>query len=209
MTPRLDALRNGPRPPARPLSLCVFCGSRPGRLASFAAAAHDVGTRIGQLGWQLVYGGGSAGLMGVRADAALASGARVIGVIPQSLMQRELGHSRLSELHVVHTMHERKRLMAERSDAFLALPGGIGTLEELFEVWTWRQLGYHDKPIGLLNTDGHYDKLLAFIAHTAAAEFLDASHQALLQVDAHIEPLLQRLGRLAADATAPDDYTAT
>ena len=113
-------------------------------MASFAEAARQVGAEFGRRGWQLVYGGGRAGLMGTLADAALAAGARVVGVIPESLMQRELGHSGLSELHVVTTMHERKLMMAERSDAFLALPGGIGTFEELFEVWSWRQLGYHD-----------------------------------------------------------------
>ena len=132
------------------LSLCVYCGSRRGVDTSFAEAARTVGALIGSLGWQLVYGGGRAGLMGEVADAALAAGARVVGVIPRALMTRELGHSHLTELHVVDTMHERKRMMAERSDAFVALPGGIGTLEELFEVWTWRQLGYHDKPVGLL-----------------------------------------------------------
>lgn len=208
MTSPPGALHAGP-PPFRPLSVCVFCGSRAGLHAQFAAAAREVGSRIGQRGWQLVYGGGSTGLMGELADAALCAGARVVGVIPQSLMQRELGHPRLSELHVVHTMHERKRLMAEHSDAFLALPGGIGTLEELFEVWTWRQLGYHDKPLGLLNTDGYYDQLLAFVAHTATAGFLRAPDLALLQVDTDSGPLLQALGRLAAEATAPDDYSGT
>ena len=107
----------------------------------------------------------------------------MVGVIPQSLMQRELGHTGLTELHVVQTMHERKRLMAERSDAFLALPGGIGTLEELFEVWTWRQLGYHDKPVGLLNTEGYYDKLLAFVADMAEHGFVPSAQRELLQVD--------------------------
>ena len=145
----------------RPISLCVYCGSRPGDLPAYADAARAVGTEIGRRGWQLVYGGGRAGLMGVVADAALAAGAAVVGVIPQSLMVRELGHAGLTELHVVDTMHQRKTMMAERSDAFLALPGGIGTFEELFEVWTWRQLGYHDQPIGLLNVAGYYDPLLA------------------------------------------------
>jgi len=147
--------------------------------------------------------------MGQVADAALAAGARVVGVIPQSLMERELGHTGLSELHVVQTMHERKRLMAERSDAFLALPGGIGTMEELFEVWTWRQLGYHDKPVGLLNTEGYYDKLLGFIAGMADAGFVQPAQRALLQVDAQVQPLLQRLGQMATGATAPDDYSRT
>ena len=119
-----------------PLSVCVYCGSRDGADPAFAAAAAAVGRGIAQRGWQLVYGGGRAGLMGRAADAALAAGGRVVGVIPRSLMEREVGHAGLSELHVVDTMHQRKRLMAERSDAFVALPGGIGTFEELFEVWT-------------------------------------------------------------------------
>jgi uncharacterized protein (TIGR00730 family) len=193
----------------KPISICVYCASRPGRGPAHAAAARDTGTRIGRMGWQLVYGGGRAGLMGQVADAALAAGARVVGVIPQSLMERELGHTGLSELHVVQTMHERKRLMAERSDAFLALPGGIGTMEELFEVWTWRQLGYHDKPVGLLNTEGYYDKLLGFIAEMADAGFVQPAQRALLQVDAQVQPLLQRLGQMATGATAPDDYSRT
>ena len=151
----------------KPLSLCVYCGSRLGEKPEFSAAARRVGEWIGRNGWRLVYGGGRAGLMGVVADAALASGAEVIGVIPSSLMKRELGHTGVTHLHVVQTMHERKQMMAELSDAFVALPGGIGTFEELFEVWTWRQLGYHDKPIGLLNVCGHCDLLLGFIAHTA------------------------------------------
>jgi len=193
----------------RPLSICVYCGSRPGRRPSHAAVARETGTLIGRLGWQLVYGGGRAGLMGEVADAALAAGARVVGVIPLSLMERELGHTGLSELHVVETMHERKRLMAERSDAFLALPGGIGTLEELFEVWTWRQLGYHDKPVGLLNTENYYDNLLAFVADMADNGFVQPAQRALLQVDSQAHPLLHRLGQLAAGATAPDDYSRT
>jgi uncharacterized protein (TIGR00730 family) len=147
--------------------------------------------------------------MGEVADATLAAGGQVIGVIPHSLMERELGHPGLSELHVVETMHERKRLMAERSDAFLALPGGIGTLEELFEVWTWRQLGYHDKPVGLLNTESYYDSLLAFVADMADDGFVQPAQRALLQVDRQPRPLLQRLGQLAAGATAPDDYSRT
>jgi uncharacterized protein (TIGR00730 family) len=183
------------RQDVNPISVCVYCGSRRGGNPAHAEAARDTGTIIGRLGWQLVYGGGRAG--------------RVVGVIPQSLMARELGHSGLSELHVVNTMHERKRLMAERSDAFLALPGGIGTLEELFEVWTWRQLGYHDKPVGLLNTDRYYDKLLAFVADMADGGFVMPAQHALLEVDARPQPLLWRLGQLAAGATASDDYSRT
>lgn len=191
------------------MSICVYCGSRPGSSPAFEAAARETGTLIGQLGWQLVYGGGRAGLMGMVADAALAAGGRVVGVIPQSLMVHELGHNGLSELHVVQSMHERKRLMAERSDAFLALPGGIGTLEELFEVWTWRQLGYHDKPVGLLNTAGYYDALLAFIGASIDSGFVVPAQRTLLEVEPCVAPLLQRLGRLAVSATAPDDYSRT
>jgi uncharacterized protein (TIGR00730 family) len=188
------------------LSLCVYCGSRVGANPAHEAAARLLGTLIGQHGWQLVYGGGNAGLMGVVANAALASGAQVIGVIPHSLMARELGHPGLTELHVVDTMHERKQMMAERADAFVALPGGIGTFEELFEVWTWRQLGYHDKPVGLLNVDGYYDRLLSFMDQSVADGFVPPTQQQLLQVASDPAELLGRLSRLASKATAPDDY---
>ena len=192
--------------PAGPFSLCVYCGSRSGNEEAFARAAREVGELIGRRGWQLVYGGGRAGLMGLVADAALAAGARVVGVIPKALMVRELGHQGLHELHVVDTMHQRKQLMAERSDAFLALPGGIGTLEELFEVWTWRQLGYHDKPVGVLNVGGYYDALLDFLHATGREGFVPAAQLELLQVAGEPDALLSRLDALAADATAPDDY---
>ena len=188
------------------ISLCVYCGSRPGELPAYADAARAVGREIGRRGWQLVYGGGRAGLMGVVADAALEAGAAVVGVIPRSLMDRELGHPALTELHVVDTMHQRKTMMAERSDAFLALPGGIGTFEELFEVWTWRQLGYHDKPIGLLNVAGYYDQLLAFLQQSEAQGFMAAAQTGLLQVRDDALALLECLGALASLATAPDDY---
>ena len=187
-------------------SLCVYCGSRLGVSAAFAAAAKEIGTEIGRLGWQLVYGGGRAGLMGIVADAALAAGASVVGVIPQSLVERELGHPGLTELHVVATMHERKLMMAERSDAFVALPGGIGTFEELFEVWTWRQLGYHDKPLGLLNVDGYYDGLLAFMRQTVDNGFVTDAQQALLQVEREPRALVARLASMIPLATGADDY---
>ena len=147
-------------------SLCVYCGSRPGALPTYTDASRQVGEWIGRHGGQLVYGGGRNGLMGVVAQATLAAGGRVIGVIPQALVDKEAANTDCTELHVVQTMHERKQMMAERADAFLALPGGIGTFEELFEVWTWRQLGYHDKPIGLLNVAGYYDPLLQFMNNT-------------------------------------------
>lgn len=195
---------NGPRETA--LTLCVYCGSRAGDDPAFQVAARAIGRAIGERGWRLVYGGGRAGLMGSVADAALAAGAEVIGVIPQALMGRELGHGGLTELHVVDTMHERKRLMAERSDAFIALPGGIGTFEELFEVWTWLQLGYHTKPVGLLNAAGYYDGLLAFLDHSVARGFVPAAQRDLLQVQANAEALLDRMAALACPASAQGDY---
>jgi len=188
------------------LSICVYCGSRPGAKPEYADAARAVGAEIGRRGWQLIYGGGHAGLMGTVADAALAAGASVVGVIPESLMGRELGHRGLTELHVVQTMHERKLMMAERSDAFVALPGGIGTFEELFEVWSWRQLGYHDKPLGLLNVANYYDTLLAFLRDSERLGLMTNEQLALLEVKNDPLALLEELGRLAPLATAPDDY---
>jgi uncharacterized protein (TIGR00730 family) len=194
-------LATEPRP-----SLCVYCGSREGALPAYADAARAVGTEIGRRGWRLVYGGGRAGLMGTVANAALAAGAQVIGVIPRSLMEREVGHRGLAELHVVETMHERKQLMAERSDAFLALPGGIGTFEELFEVWTWRQLGYHDKPIGLLDAGDYYAPLLRFMDRTVDQGFVSAPQRSLLHSHSDVNTLLDRIAAEIVTATAPDDY---
>ena len=186
-------------------ALCVYCGSRQGTDPAFAAAARDVGSAIGRRGWRLVYGGGGSGLMGEVADAALAAGAPSTGVIPAALMQRELGQRGLEELLVVETMHERKRMMAERSDAFVALPGGIGTFEELFEVWTWLQLGYHAKPVGLLNVAGYYDPLLAFLDRSVAQGFVPPAQRALLQVETHADALLDRLAALSG-RPGGDDY---
>ena len=174
-------------------SICVYCGSRPGNTPAFAETARAVGRWIGTQGGQLVYGGGRAGLMGEVADATLAAGGRVIGVIPRTLVEREHAHRGCTELHIVETMHERKRLMAEHADAFLALPGGIGTFEELFETWTWRQLGYHDKPLGLLNQDGYYDHLLTFVRHSIASGLMDEHQWRLIDTDREALPLLQRL----------------
>ena len=154
----------------RPFSVCVYCGSRTGETPAFVEVAREVGKWIRANQGQLVYGGGNNGLMGVVADATLESGGRVIGVIPKALVEREFAKLDCTELHVVDSMHDRKRMMAERADAFLALPGGIGTFEELFEVWTWRQLGYHDKPIGLLNAGEYYGPLLTFLRSSRAAE---------------------------------------
>jgi hypothetical protein len=169
-------------------------------------AARQTGQIIGQRGWQLVYGGGRVGLMGVVADAVLASGGRVVGVIPRKLREREVGHNELTEIHVVDTMHQRKQMMAERADAFLALPGGIGTLEELFEVWTWRQIGYHDQPIGLLNVAGFYDGLLAFMQSTVNGGFLDQNQLDGIHVSNNAAELLGRLHGASVQARGQDNY---
>lgn len=190
-----------------PLSVCVYCGSRHGTRPTYTAAARALGRAIGERGWQLVYGGGKVGLMGEVADAALAAGGRVVGVIPQSLQDLEVGHTGLHELHVVPTMHVRKQKMAERSQLFIALPGGVGTLEELYEVWTWRQLGYHDQPIGLLNIDGYYDALLRFMANSVEEGFLSAQQNSALQVGQEPVELLLRLARQADAAGRRDDYS--
>ena len=163
-------------------SVCVYCGSREGLRPAYAEAARTVGQWIGAHGGQLVYGGGRQGLMGIVADATLAAGGRVVGVIPRALVEKEWAHHGCTELHVVETMHERKRLMAEHADAFLALPGGIGTFEEFFEVWTWRQLGYHDKPVGLLDLDGYYEGLRRFLAHTVQEQFMGEWQMDLIEV---------------------------
>jgi len=178
-------------------SLCVYCGSRTGDDPAFAALAERVGAWIGSHGGQLVYGGGRNGLMGIVADATLASGGRVIGVIPKALVEKEWAHTGCTELHVVDTMHERKRIMAEHADAFLALPGGIGTLEEFFEVWTWRQLGYHAKPVGLLNLDGYYDHLLAFLKASVHHGFMSDWQVDLIAVASDPVELLQKLVQAA------------
>ncbi len=181
-------------------SICVYCGSRPGENPAFAQAAQAVGQWIGEHGGQLVYGGGRGGLMGVVAEATRLAGGRVVGVIPQALVDKELANRECDELHIVQTMHERKAMMAERSDAFIALPGGIGTFEELFEVWTWRQLGYHGKPLGLLNVAGYYDGLLAFLRTSVASGFMGDWQMELLQADMSAEPLLRNL----VQASGPD-----
>ncbi len=174
-------------------SVCVYLGSRPGSNPLFAEAATAVGRFIGRHGGQLVYGGGRSGLMGTVAEATRVAGGRVVGVIPQSLVDKELANQLCDELHIVQTMHERKAMMAERSDAFLALPGGIGTLEELFEVWTWRQLGYHDKPVGVLDVDGYYAQLLQFLQHSVDQGLMGEWQMGLIRTGSEVEPLLQAL----------------
>lgn len=183
-------------------SVCVYCGSRPGADPGFAAAAQSMGGEIARRGLTLIYGGGSLGLMNVTADAALAAGGRVVGVITDLLMEREVGHQKLSELHVVQNMHQRKQGMADRADGFVALPGGIGTLEELFEAWTWSQLGYHHKPIGLLNVNGYFDPLLDFLAHMERQGFVTPAVLSLVCVAAEPAALLDTMQRWAE---RPDD----
>jgi uncharacterized protein (TIGR00730 family) len=181
-------------------SLCVYCGSRPGDSPEFADAAQLTGRWIGEHGGQLVYGGGRNGLMGMVADATLAAGGRVIGVIPKALVEKEWAHTGCTELHVVDTMHERKRIMAEQADAFLSLPGGIGTMEEFFEVWTWRQLGYHAKPVGLLNLNGYYKDLLNFLSASVTSGFMSDWQMALISVDDKPTRLLEQLVQAAGMA---------
>lgn len=183
-------------------SICVYCGSRNGGNPAFAQAADAVGRWIGEHNGQLVYGGGRNGLMGRVADATQAAGGRVVGVIPKALVEREWANDRCTELHVVDTMHERKRLMAEHADAFIALPGGIGTLEEMFEVWTWRQLGYHDKPVGLLNVAGYYDGLLSFLATGVQQQFMGDWQMGLIRTATDAPALLRELVQAAGMAPA-------
>lgn len=181
-------------------SLCVYCGSRPGLDPQHAAAALALGQWIGSHGGQLVYGGGRNGLMGLTAQATRDAGGRVVGVIPGSLVEREWANHDCDELLVVETMHERKRIMAERSDAFLALPGGIGTFEEFFEVWTWRQLGYHDKPVGLLNLGGYYDAMLTFLNGSVREGFMNGGQMELIRVDTQAIALAEQLVQAAGFA---------
>lgn len=184
-------------------AVAVYCGSSMGRRPAYRAAAEAVGQLLGRHGIELVYGGGNVGLMGVAADAALAAGGRVYGVIPHSLVQWEVAHRGLTQLDVVDTMHERKQRMADRSDAFIALPGGIGTLEELFEVWTWMQIGLHAKPLGLLNVEGYYDGLLQFLDHAVAEGLFRANLRERLLVDTDVTRLLERLQAAVGLAPTP------
>ena len=174
-------------------SVCVYCASQPGTDERFADAARDVGTWIARHGGQLVYGGGHNGLMGIVADAALQAGGRVVGVIPKALVEREWAHHACTELHIVETMHQRKHMMAERCTAFLALAGGIGTFEELFEAWTWKQLGYHDKPVAVLNTAGYYDHLMTCLQGSVNAGFMKPYQMEMIHVGTEVAPTLEYL----------------
>ena len=173
--------------------ICVFCGSNQGARADYAGAAEKLGRQLAKRGIELVYGGGCVGLMGILADAALKNGGHVIGVIPQSLVIKEVVHEKLPDLRVVKNMHERKALMAELSDGFIALPGGFGTCEEFCEVLAWSQLGYHQKPFGLLDVAGFYRPLLQFFDHAVAEGFIRPKHRELVMIEEDAEKLLARL----------------
>lgn len=173
-------------------TICVYCGSSTGKHAVYRYAARQLAEDLVSREIGLVYGGASIGIMGAIADQVLALGGRVTGVIPQALSHQEVVHPNLTELHITRTMHERKMLMAELADGFIALPGGIGTLEELFEIWTWAQLGFHNKPIGLLNVAGYYDDLLKFLTHMHQEQFFKSRHRELLLVENSSSDLLAR-----------------
>jgi hypothetical protein len=178
--------------------ICVFTGSRHGVAPAYADAAKELARDLVARGFGLVYGGGNVGLMSVIADTVLELGGHVTGVIPDALVSQEVAHRGLSELRVVHSMHERKALMAELSDGFVALPGGIGTMEEFFEVLSWAQLGLHNKPCGLLNVSAYYDPLIQFLDHAVKQDFLKATHRALLIVEREPAALLDRFEKILA-----------
>jgi uncharacterized protein (TIGR00730 family) len=182
------------------LSVCVYCGSSVGNNPVFADAARSLGHKLVEQNLSLVYGGGHVGLMGIVADAVLDAGGEVTGVIPKALMDSEVGHERLTRLFVVKDMHERKALMAEHAHGFIAMPGGIGTLEELFEALTWAQLGFHEKPVGLFNVDGFYDKLIEFLNQLTSQGFLRPEHRDLLIVQAEPDALITQLKKFTMPA---------
>ncbi|MEH6475208.1 MAG: TIGR00730 family Rossman fold protein [Sneathiella sp.] len=185
-------------------SLCVYCGSRMPADEAFSKAAHDLGTQLGQNNIQLVYGGGHVGLMGITADATLEAGGQVIGIIPHHLHDIEVSHENLTELHVVDSMHIRKQMMFERSDAFVVLPGGLGTLDETFEMVTWRQLGLHDKPILLVNYKDYWKPFLNLIDHMIEAGFVEASAKEFFTVVEHLEDILPALNHSPDAEISPD-----
>ncbi|UUY10256.1 TIGR00730 family Rossman fold protein [Pseudomonas sp. J452] len=181
-------------------SVCVFCGASTGHNPLYREAASLLGRTLAERGLTLIYGGGAVGLMGVVADAVMAAGGQVIGIIPQSLERSEIGHKGLTRLEVVDGMHARKARMAELADAFIALPGGLGTLEELFEVWTWGQLGYHGKPLGLLDVNGFYQQLSGFLDHLVSEGFVRPPHRDMLQRSESAGELLDQLAAWQPDA---------
>lgn len=175
---------------AKLTSVCVFCGSNPGNDPAYLAAAGRVGRSIAAHGYKLVYGGAEVGLMGAVADAALGAGGHVTGVMPKALVEKEIEHKGLSELHEVSSMHERKALMADLSDGFIAMPGGVGTLEEIFEIWTWAQLGHHRKPLAFMNIAGFYDPLGAFLDHQSDEGFVRKGHRDMAIFSDDVEEIL-------------------
>ena len=182
-------------------TICVYCGSNPGNRSEYAAAAQALGRLLVDEGIRLVYGGGRVGLMGVIAEAVMAAGGEAIGIIPAALDRREIAHRGVTELRIVGSMHERKALMNELSDGFIALPGGFGTFEELCEMLTWSQLGIHDKPVGLLNVTGFYDPFLRLLDHAVAERFLHPDHRSLLLSDIDALTLLDRMRAFVPPAT--------
>jgi len=182
--------------------ICVFCGSSVGSRPEYVEAARELGRALAERGRGIVFGGGKVGLMGVLADAALAAGGEVIGVIPEALVAREIAHNGLTKLHVVRSMHERKTLMADLADAFIALPGGYGTFEEFFEAVTWTQLGIHQKPCGLLNVNGYYDPLLALLERAVADGFVRAANRSLVLDAPDVATLLEKLETVRPAAAA-------
>ena len=182
-------------------TVCVFCGSARGERSSYAEAARLLGQTLARRGLRVVFGGGQVGLMGVLADAVLQAGGEAVGVMPKSLLEKEIGHQSLTELHVVSTMHERKALMADLSDGFIALPGGYGTFEELLEVLTWAQLSLHEKPCGLLNVEGFYDPLLSLFDHAVGQGFIRGDHRALALTAEDPERLLDLMQSHAPPST--------
>ena len=187
--------------------VCVFCGSSQGTNPAYNEAARTLGQLLAQRGLELVFGAGHIGLMGVLADAVIAAGGKTSGVIPRSMVERELAHTGLDHLHIVETMHERKALMADLADAFIALPGGFGTADELFEILTWAQLGIHQKPVGLVNIAGFFDPLLAWLDRTVADGFLKPNHRRLLIDAATVTEVLDKLGRFVPVETQGLDPT--
>ncbi len=183
--------------------ICVFCGASPGARPAYREAAEDLAGLLAGEGVGVVYGGGGVGLMGALADAVLAAGGEITGVIPRSLLEREIAHRDVTDMRVVESMHERKALMAELADAFVALPGGIGTLEELFEVYTWAQLGLHSKPCGLVNVEGYYDGVAAFLDQAVEERFLREETRDLLMVEREPAALLDRLRDFEPEAVVP------
>ncbi len=173
-------------------SICVYCGSSPGRQEAYSIAARSLARSLVERNIKLVYGGAGVGIMGLVADTVLQLGGQAVGVIPEALVRKEVAHNNLTELHVTQSMHQRKMMMAELSDGFIALPGGIGTLEELFEIWTWAQLGFHSKPCGLLNIEGYFDSLISFLDHAVDEQFIRPPHRSILLVEHDSEVLLDQ-----------------